>query len=119
MSAPNLLTSTTVTGKTALSLLTTVTGNVITNTASSNTVVKLNDVVLSNYSASIINANVVINRSSVSYYIGGTIAIPANSTLVLLGKDTSLYLEEGDVLQANVSANTSVSMSASYELIAT
>ena len=118
MAAPNLLTSATVTGKTALSQLTTVTGNVITNSSSSGTVVKLNDVVLSNYSASIITANVVINRSATSYYIAGTIAIPANSTLVLLGKDTTLYLEEGDVLQANVSANTSVSMSASYELIA-
>lgn len=118
MAAPNLLTSATVTGKTALSQLTTVTGNVITNSSGSGTVAKLNDIVLSNYSASIINANVVINRSSVSYYIGGTVSIPANSTLVLLGKDTTLYLEEGDVLQANVSANTSVSMSASYELIA-
>ena len=118
MAAPNLLTSATVTGKTALSQLSTVTGNVITNSSSSNTVVKLNDIILSNYSSSIVNANVFINRSATAYYIGGTISIPANSTLVLLGKDTTLYLEEGDVLQANVSANTSVTMSASYELIA-
>jgi hypothetical protein len=118
MAAPNLLTSTTVTGKTSLFQLTTVTGNVITNGSSSNAVVKLNDIVLSNYSASITTANVMINRSATAYYIGGTVAIPANSTLILLGKDTTLYLEEGDVLQANVSANSSVSMSASYELIA-
>jgi hypothetical protein len=118
MAAPNLLTSATVTGKTALLQLTTVTGNVITNSSSSNTVVKLNDIVLSNYTASATTANVMINRSATAYYIGGTVAIPANSTLVLLGKDTTLYLEEGDVLQANVSANSSVSMSASYELIA-
>lgn len=117
MAAPNLLTSTTVTGKTALAQLTTVTGNVITNASSSNTVDKLNSIVLTNYSASIVNANVVINRSATSYYLCGNVTIPANSTLVLLGKDTSLYLEEGDVLQANVSANSSVSISASYELI--
>ena len=117
MAAPNLLISTTVTGKTALSQLTTVTGNVITNISSSNTVVKLNDIVLSNYTENATTANVMINRSATAYYIGGTISIPANSTLVLLGKDTALYLEEGDVLQANVSANSSVSMSASYELI--
>jgi hypothetical protein len=118
MAAPNLLTSATVTGKTALLQLTTATGNVITNSSSSNTVVKLNDIVLSNYTASVVSANVMINRSATTYYIGGTVSIPSNSTLVLLGKDTSLYLEEGDVLQANVSANSSVSMSASYELIA-
>lgn len=117
MAAPNLLTSTTVTGKTALATLSTVTANVITNGSSSNSVSKLNNIVLSNYSSSAVTANVMVNRSASVYYVGGTIAIPANSTLVLLGKDTSLYLEEGDVLQANVSANTSVSMSASYELM--
>ena len=117
MAAPNLLTSTTVTGKTAFANCTTVLANVITNAASSGTVVKLNAIVLSNYTVNATSANVIINRSGTSYYIGGTISIPAYSTLVLLGKDTSLYLEEGDVLQANVSANISISMSASYELI--
>lgn len=117
MAAPNLLTSTTVTGKTALATLSTVTANVITNSSSSNSVSKLNNIVLSNYSSSAVTANVMVNRSASVYYVGGQVAIPANSTLVLLGKDTSLYLEEGDVLQANVSANTSVSMSASYELM--
>jgi hypothetical protein len=117
MAAPNLLGTTTVTGKTALSTLTTVTANVITNSSSSGTVDKLNSIVLSNYSASVVTANVMVNRSATVYYVGGNVSIPANSTLVLLGKDTSLYLEEGDVLQANVSANTSVSMSASYELM--
>jgi hypothetical protein len=117
MAAPNLLGTTTVTGKTALATLSTVTSNVITNGSSSNTVDKLNTIVLSNYSGSAVTANVMINRSATVYYVGGTVSIPANSTLVLLGKDTSLYLEEGDVLQANVSANTSVSISASYELM--
>jgi hypothetical protein len=73
--------------------------------------------VLSNYAGTAVTANVMINRSSSVYYIGGNVGIPANSTLVLLGKDISLYLEEGDVLQANVSANASVSISASYELM--
>ena len=118
MSAPNLLASTTVTGKTALAALTTATANVLTNSSSSGTVDKLNTIVLSNFTSSAVLANVMINRSATIYYIGGNVSIPANSTLVLLGKDTSLYLEEGDVLQANVSANSSVSLSAGYELIA-
>jgi hypothetical protein len=37
--------------------------------------------------------------------------------LVLLGKDTSFYLEEGDVIQANTSANASVTFAGSYEII--
>ena len=105
------------TGKTAQVLLTTVTGNVITNAAASSTVDKLNNIILSNYTSSAVTANVMINRSSTLYYLGGNISVPGNSTLVLLGKDTAIYLEEGDVLQANVSANTSISMSASYEII--
>jgi hypothetical protein len=115
MAAPNLLTSTTVTGKTALIALTTVTANVIT--VSSNTVSKLNDIILTNSTGSNVTCNVVINRSSTTYYIGGNISVPLYSTLVLLGKDSSLYLEEGDVVQANVSANASITMASSYELM--
>jgi len=78
---------------------------------------KLNDIILTNYTGSNVTSNVLINRSSTTYYIGGNISVPPYSTLVLLGKDSSLYLEEGDVIQANVSANASVSMAASYELM--
>ena len=118
MAAPNLLTSTTVTGKTVLSLLTTVTANVLTNSSGSSTVAKVDSIILTNYSGSSTTANVVINRSSTIYYVGGSVAIPANSVLTLIAKDAAFYLEEGDVIQANVSANTAVSMTAAYELIA-
>ena len=97
--------------------MTTVTANVLTNTSSSNSVIKLNTVVLANYSGSAVTANVLMNRSSTAYYIGGTVSIPANSTLVLLAKDTVTYMIEGDVLQANVSANTAVSLMCSYETL--
>jgi len=117
MSAPNLLASTSVTGKTAYAALTTVMSNVIVNSTTSNSSAKVENVILANYSGSSVSANVVVNRSSTIYYLGGTVSIPANSTLVLLGKDTSIYLEEGDYLQANVSANTSVTISTGYELI--
>jgi hypothetical protein len=118
MAAPNLLATTTVTGKTAVAALTTgAVASILTNSSGSGTVAKINNVILTNYSGSAVTANVVYNRSSTIYYIGGTVTIPANSTLVLLGKDTSLYLEEGDILQANVSATTSVSMLTSYELM--
>lgn len=115
MANPNIINVSTITGKTSLTQLTTVTANTITNAVGSNTVYKLNTVFLSNYSSATTYANIVINRSSSTYYIGGNLSIPANSTLVLLGKDTALYMEEGDVLQANVSANSSISMAASYE----
>jgi hypothetical protein len=117
MAAPNLLGSTSVVGKTAFANLTTVMSNVLVNSTNSNSAAKIDNVILANYSVSSVTANVIVNRSASIYYLGGRITVPANSTLVLLGKDTSIYLEEGDYLQANTSANVSVSFSAGYELI--
>lgn len=115
MAAPNIVNVTTINGKTALTNLTTVTANIITT--SSNQVNKINDIIITNYSGSTISANVMINRSSVLYYLGGTVTVPGNSALVLIGKDTVFYLEENDVIQANTSANTSVTLTVSYENI--
>ena len=117
MANPNIVNVTSITGKTALAILTTVTANVITNTSSSNSVYKLNTITLSNYTGTQVVANVSINRNSGTFYLAGALAVPANSTLVLLAKDTSMYLEEGDVVQANASVNTSLSFSSSYEII--
>jgi hypothetical protein len=117
MSAPNILVAANCYGNTTLASLTTTTANVVTNTTGSNSVIKLNTVVLSNYSGSTVTANVMMNRSSTVYYIGGTVSIPANSTLVLLAKDTTTYMIEGDVLQANASTGTSVSIICSYETL--
>ena len=117
MANPNIISITTINGKTALASLGIVASNVITNSSNSNTVAKLNNIILTNYSSSAVGANVMINRSSTLYYLAGNISIPGQSTLVLLGKDTSLYLEEGDVLQANASATLSISISAGYEIL--
>jgi hypothetical protein len=115
MAAPNVINITNLTCKSAVANLTTVTGNIITSAA--NTVVKVNDIILSNYTANSVTANVLFNRSSTSYYVAGNITLPAYSSLVVIGKDSPIYLEESDVLQANVSANASVHITSSYEII--
>ena len=117
MSAPNLLTSSSVVGRTAYASLTTSTSSIITNGAGSNTCAKVENVILTNSSNATVSANITVNRSSSNYYLGGNIGIPGYSTLVLLGKDTSIYIEEGDTLQANVSANSAITLSVGYELI--
>lgn len=118
MANPNLVNVTSIVGNTEVSALTTTTGNIVTNSAASNTVVKLNLVSVSNYSNAAITSNVMMNRSSTNYYLVGSVSVPANSTLVVISKDQSLYMLEGDVLQANVSANSSASMIASFETLA-
>jgi len=117
MANPNIVAVASIYGNTALNNLTTATTNVLTNSAASGTVHKLNNIILSNYSANTTLANVVLDRSSTKYFLGGNVSIPATSALVLLAKDMSIYMLEGDVLQANVSANASVTITASYETI--
>jgi len=116
MAAPNLISANTITGKTATANCTTVSSNVIT--VSANTVVKLNSIIFTNYNNSdVVSANAIINRSGTTYFLGAKVNVPPNSTLVLLGKDSPIYLEENDVLQTVVSANSAIHMSAGYELI--
>ena len=117
MTALNVVNVQTINGKTAYANLTTISANVITNASNSNSLVKLNHITLANWSASLVTANVNIARGTSNYYIAGTVNIPSNSTLTVLGKDTATYLEEGDVLQSYASANASVHIFASYEIM--
>jgi hypothetical protein len=117
MAAPNIVNVTSITGKTNCTGITTVLSNVAINNTNSGTLVKVNDMLLSNYSSSLVVTNIIMNRSGTNYYLAGNLNVPANSTLTFLAKDTTLYLEEGDLLQANVSANSAVHVTASYEII--
>lgn len=115
MAAPNIVNVTSITGKTNLANVTTVLANVIT--VSTNTVDKINDILLTNYSSTTVTTNVSILRSGTTYPIAGGINVPGNSLLTLIAKDTALYLEEGDALQANCSVNSAISLTTSYEVI--
>ena len=117
MAAPNIVNVTTIYGKTAYAQLTTTLSNVITNGSTSGNVMKVNDVLVANYTTSSIQANVVIGRGSSVYYLAGNMAVPANSTLVVVAKDSSIYMEEGDYLQANASSATAAQVTCSYEVI--
>jgi hypothetical protein len=120
MAAPNIVNVSQINANTNLANVTTVTANVVTNAANSDRVYKVNNIQLANYSAATVTANVIFNRSSASpatYFIAGSISIPATSTLVVVAKDTSFYMEEGDVLQLSCSANSTVHGVVSYEVI--
>lgn len=113
MTAPNIVGVTTIKGQTALANTTSTSANVII--ANTDTVVKVNSVIIPNYSTANFTANVGILRAGHIYLHIGNVTIPANSTMVVSGKDTSFYLEEGDCLRVSTSNNSSVI--ASYEII--
>ncbi|CAB4132891.1 hypothetical protein UFOVP257_15 [uncultured Caudovirales phage] len=117
MAAPNIVGVTTIYGKTSYAQLTATMSNVVVNASTSANVIKVNDVLVANYTTSSIQTNVVIGRGSSSYYIAGNMTVPANSTLVVVAKDSSIYMEEGDYLQANASSATAAQVTCSYEVI--
>lgn len=116
MAAPNIVSVATITGKTAVLAVTTSATAIVTNSAASGKVFKINALFLSNIDG-VNNAsiNVDIFRSSVAYSIAFTITVPADATLDVISK--SIYLEEGDTLRLTASANGDIQAVCSYEEI--
>jgi hypothetical protein len=117
MAAPNIVNVTTIFGKSQYQQLTATMSNVITNGSTSGNVIKVNDIVVANYTTSSIQTNVAISRGINEFYLAGNMSIPANSTLIVLAKDTAIYMEEGDYLEANASSATAGHITVSYEVI--
>jgi hypothetical protein len=123
MSAPNIVNVTTITGKSAVVSLTGTSATLIVeNPASSNKVFKINSLVVSNVDGT--NAADI----TVSFFsednIGGTateivstVSVPADASLVVIDKNTSIYLEEDRSLGATAGAANDLKVIVSYEEI--
>jgi hypothetical protein len=116
MAAPNIVNVTTITGKTAVQAVTTSATAIVTNSAASNTVVKINALYISNVDG-VNNADITVDiyRSTTPYRIAYTVVVPADAVLDVLSK--SIYLEEGDSLRLTASANSDLEAVCSYEII--
>ena len=124
MAAPNLLSPTTITGKTAyVSLSTTNATSIISNAASSGKVFKVNSLVVANVDGTNA-ASITISLYSqddiggTPYKIANTITVPADASLVVIDKTSTLYLEEDKSLGAVASAASDLEIVCSYEEIA-
>ena len=123
MAAPNIVNVATITGKSAVVSLTTTNATaVVSNAASSGKVFKVNSLTVANVDGA------VAADITVSYYsqddIGGTateivktVSVPQDSTLVVIDKNTSLYLEEDRSIGATASAANDLKVFVSYEEI--
>jgi hypothetical protein len=123
MAAPNIVNVTTITGKTnVVSLTTTNATLVVENPVSSNKVFKINSLVVSNVDGT--NAADI----TVSLYsednIGGTateivstVSVPADASLVVIDKNTSIYLEEDKSIGATAGSASDLKVVCSYEEI--
>ena len=116
MAAPNIVSVATITGKTAVLVVTTTATAIVTNSAASGKVFKINALLISNVDGTNnATVNVDIFRSSVAYRIANTITVPADATLDVISK--SIYLEEGDTLRLTANANSDIEAVCSYEEI--
>jgi len=123
MSAPNIVNVATITGKTAtVALSSTNATAVVSNAASSSKVFKINNVIVSNVDGTTA-ADITINLYSqddiggTAYAIASTISVPADTTLVVLDKNTALYLEEDKSIGAQASVANDLVVVISYEEI--
>lgn len=118
MANPNIVGVTTIYGKTAVQSVTTTATAIVTNTAGSGTVLKINSLAVSNIDGSVAaDITVDLYRSSTSYMIASTVTVPADSTMIVISKDNCIYLEEGDSLRCLASANGDLQAICSYEII--
>lgn len=117
MANPNIVNVSSILGKVSGNALTTSAQTIVNNPSSSNKIVKVNSLVISNINGTA-SADVtayLLKNGVTTLYIAYTVAVPADATLVLVSKDTSLYLEENDSILALASANSYLHTIVSFE----
>jgi len=116
MTAPNIVDVATITGKTAVQAVGTSATAIVTNSASSGKVFKVNALYVSNVDGTD-NAEITVDlyRSSTAYHVAKTVIVPADATLDVLAK--AIYLEEGDSLRLTANAASDLEAVCCYEEI--
>jgi len=123
MAAPNIVNVTTITGKTVVVDLTSTSAtSVVSNAASSGKVFKINSLIVANVDGTA-NADITINLYSAAA-LGGTatqicstVAVPADSSLVVIDKTSGIYLEEDKSIGATAGSSNDLKVICSYEEI--
>lgn len=120
MAAPNLNGPTTITGKTTyLTLANTSETDLLANASASGKALRITSLLLANIDGvGNVDATVIIYSAAsggTGYKIANTISVPANATVVLLGRDSSVWLEEDRRIAVKASAGNYLAVICSYE----
>jgi len=117
MAAPNLVNVSSILGKTmGANISTSAETDILT--CPSDKVLKINSIIVANVdgtNSATVTVHFYDNSASARYNIAHTIAVPADTTLVVIGKDSPIYLEEADHIEASASAANDLEMIISYE----
>ncbi len=123
MAAPNIVNVTSIIGKSAVVDLTTTSAtSVVSNAAASGKVFKIESLIVANVDG-VNAADITINYYSAAA-LGGTatqivstVSVPADSSLVVIDKNTSIYLEEDKSIGATAGSASDLKVLVSYEEI--
>jgi hypothetical protein len=119
MANPNIVNVTSIYGKTTGAALgTTLTTSLLANAASSGKVLKVNSIIVSNVDGTN-QAGVTIDHynGTTGFKIANTISVPADASVVILDKSSSIYLEEGQSIRGGASVASDLEIIISYEEI--
>jgi hypothetical protein len=126
MANPNIVNVATILGNTSTNLISSTanpfTTALINNPASSNKVYKVNSIIVANVDGTN-SADITIRIFSqddlggTGTAIASTIAVPADSTLIVIDKNTSFYLLEDKSIGATASAANDLVVTCSWEEI--
>ena len=118
MANPNIVTTSSIYGKTDVLAVSTSAADITANAAASGKVLKINSLVLSNTTGSLaVDVDAAIFRNSTSYFFVKSLSVPADSTAVVVGKENPLYLLEGDSIRLTAGDADSIHAICSYEEI--
>jgi hypothetical protein len=119
MAAPNIINTTSIYGKTMGALLSASADTAIL-TCGSDKVLKLNSIIVANVDGATtadVNVDFYDSSAATAYALAHTVTVPSDSTLVILGKESPIYLEESDAIRAWASATGDLEIIISYEEI--
>lgn len=123
MAAPNIVNVSTITGKTAkVALTSTSQTTLVSNASSSGKVFKINMIQVANVDGSAacdvtVDVHSAASGGGTAYSLASTISVPADAALVVLDKNTALYLEENTSITATAGTASDLEVLVSYEEI--
>ena len=121
MANPNIVSVASIYGKTVYDTdVATSAASLVSNAASSGKILKINSLIIANIDGTnSADITVTLRNTSATTLstLANTVAVPADATLIVISKDTSIYLEENMALYVQSSAAGDLSATCSYEEI--
>ena len=123
MAAPNIVNVSSILGKTAVVALgSTSQTTLLSNASASDNVLKVNMIQVANVDGTnacdvTIDVHSAASGGGTAYSLVSTVSVPADASLIVLDKSTSIYLEENTSITATAGTASDLEVIVSYEQI--